>query len=167
MPVFGLNNGLVPIVAYNFGARKRERIKQAITLSVAYAVSIMILGTVIFQVFPRQLLMLFDASANMTEMGINALRIISVHFPIAGFCIVTGSVLQALFNSRLSMVVSICRQLVVLLPSAWLLAHFGGLGLVWWSFPIAEVMSLIMSSIFLHHVYHKEIKVLEEKAVYS
>jgi putative MATE family efflux protein len=166
MPVFGLNNGLVPIIAYNFGAKKKERINKAILFSVVYAVGIMILGTVIFMMFPRQLLMLFDASPRMMEMGIPALRILSVCFPLAGFCIVTGSVLQALFNSRLSMVISICRQLVVLLPAAWLLAHFGGLDLVWWSFPIAEVMSLIMSVIFLRRVYHKEIKVLDEKVVY-
>ncbi|AEF80951.1 MATE efflux family protein [Leadbettera azotonutricia ZAS-9] len=166
MPVFGLNNGLVPIIAYNFGARKRERIKKAIIISVAYAVGIMILGTVVFMVFPRQLLSLFNASPSMMAIGVNALRILSTCFPVAGFCIVTGSVLQALFNSRLSMIVSICRQLVVLLPAAWILAHFGGLDLVWWSFPIAEVMSLIMSAVFLRRVYHREIKVLDEKAVY-
>jgi putative MATE family efflux protein len=159
MPVFGLNNGLVPIVAYNYGARRHDRIKQAVLLSILYAVGIMTLGFVVFQLFPRDLLALFNASETMMEIGVKALRTISWSFLGAGFCIVTGSVLQALFNSTLSMFVSIARQLVVLLPAAWFLSHFWGLDMVWWAFPIAELVSIMMSAVFLRH----SIRQIEER----
>ncbi len=149
MPIFGLNNGMVPIVAYNYGAQKRKRLLKTVKLSVIYAVGIMMVGLLIFQLIPDKLFMLFDASEQMLKMGVPALRIISVHFPLAGICIVCGSLFQALGNAVYSMINSICRQIVVLLPAAYLLAQLGNVNYVWWSLPIAELMSLTMTVIFL------------------
>lgn len=149
MPVFGLNGGMVPVVAYNYGAQNRKRLVKTVKLSMLYALIIMSIGTVIFEIFPAQLFSIFDASENMVGMGATALRIICVHFPVAAICIISGSMFQALGNGVYSMVVSICRQLVVLLPVAYLLSLTGSLAAVWWAFPIAEVMSLLMTSIFL------------------
>ena len=149
MPVFGLNNGMVPIISYNYGAAKPERVWKTVRLTIFTAVSIMFLGFLAFQTFPAMLLALFDASAEMTAIGVPALRTISISFLLAGFCIISGSVCQAVGNPMYSMVVSVCRQLVVLLPVAWLLAQTGRLELVWWSFPIAEIASVTLSAIFL------------------
>lgn len=149
MPIFGLNNGMVPIVAYNYGAQKRSRLLKTVKLSVAYAVGIMMVGVLVFQLFPDKLFLLFDASDHMLEMGVPALRIISIHFPIAGVCIICGTLFQALGNAVYSMINSICRQIVVLLPAAYLLAQLGNVNYVWWAFPIAELMSLLMTCIFL------------------
>lgn len=149
MPIFGLNNGMVPIVAYNYGAQKRSRLIKTVKLSVAYAVGIMTVGLLVFQIIPDKLFLLFDASDQMLEMGVPALRIISVHFPIAGMCIICGTLFQALGNAVYSMINSICRQIVVLLPAAYLLAQLGNVNYVWWSLPIAEIMSLTMTVIFL------------------
>jgi len=149
MPIFGLNNGMVPIVAYNYGAQKRSRLLKTVKLSVAYAVGIMLFGVLVFQLIPDKLFMLFDASEQMLKMGVPALRIISIHFPIAGICIVCGSLFQALGNAVYSMINSVCRQIVVLLPAAYLLAQLGNVNYVWWSLPIAELMSLTMTVIFL------------------
>ena len=149
MPVFGLNNGMVPIISYNYGAAKPERVWKTVRLTIFTAVSIMFLGFLAFQTFPAMLLALFDASAEMTAIGVPALRTISISFLLAGFCIISGSVCQAVGNPMYSMVVSVCRQLVVLLPAAWLLAQTGRLELVWWSFPIAEIASVTLSAIFL------------------
>ena len=164
MPVFGLNNGMVPIVAYNYGARRPDRITATIKLSVCYAVCIMTVGLLVFQFFPDLLIGLFMAedgsSADLLTIGVPALRAISISFPFAGFCIVCGSVLQALGHGFLSMLVSVVRQLCVLLPVAFLLSRWQGLHAVWWAFPIAEVFSLCLSILFLRHVYKKEIKPL-------
>ena len=149
MPVFGLNNGMVPIIAFNYGAQNRERMVKTIKLSIIYAMSIMCLGTVIFNLMPEPLLMLFEASPQMIDMGVPALRIISLHFLLAGFCIIGGSVFQALGCAVYSMINSICRQVVVLLPAAWLLSKLGNVNYVWFAFPIAELMSLTMTSIFM------------------
>ena len=149
MPVFGLNNGMVPIISYNFGAARPERVWKTVRLTIFTAVAIMFLGFLAFQTVPATLLSLFDASAEMTAIGIPALRIISISFLLAGFCIIAGSVCQAIGNPLYSMVVSVCRQLVVLLPAAWLLAQTGRLELVWWAFPIAEIASVTLSAIFL------------------
>lgn len=149
MPIFGLNNGMVPIVAYNYGAQKRKRLLKTVKLSVIYAVGIMTVGVLLFQLIPDKLFMLFDASEQMLKMGVPALRIISIHFPLAGICIVCGSLFQALGNAVYSMINSICRQIVVLLPAAYLLAQLGNVNYVWWSLPIAELMSLTMTMIFL------------------
>ncbi len=149
MPVFGLNNGMVPIISYNYGAARPQRVWKTIRLSNITAMVIMVVGFTIFQLFPSTLLELFDASETMLAIGVPALRIISVSLLLAGFCIIAGSVFQAIGNPVYSLIVSVCRQMVVLLPVAWLLSRTGRLELVWWSFPIAEVMSFTLSVIFL------------------
>ncbi len=149
MPVFGLNNGMVPIIAYNYGARKRERVIKTIKTAVVYAVGIMMVGLVIMEIFPKQLLVLFKAEGEVLRMGVPAFRIICSHFVLAGFCIVVGSVFQALGNGIYSMIVSICRQLLVLLPVAYLLSLSGNVNMIWWAFPIAELVSVTISGIFL------------------
>lgn len=158
MPVLGLNNGLVPIVAYNYGAGKRSRMIKVAKYSYIYAFGLMFLGFLAFQIIPETLLGLFEASPEMIEIGVPALRIIGVHFLIAWYCIITGSIFQALGNGVYSMIVSVARQLVVLIPAAFILAKLGGLQAVWWAFPIAELMSLMMSTIFLISIYKKVIK---------
>ena len=158
MPVFGLNNGMVPILSYNYGARKRARITRTILLSVCYAVGIMVAGAAVFWLFTPQLLAIFNASETMLAIGVPALRIISTSFLFAGFCVVTLSVCQALGHGFLSLVVSVVRQLVVLLPSAWLLARTGVLDAVWLSFPLAELFSVLLCAVFLRRLYLTEIK---------
>ena len=149
MPVFGLNNSMVPIVAYNFGAGRMDRVKKTVKLAVCTAVAIMAVGLAIFQLAPELLLSFFDASEEMLEIGSVALRIISLSFLLAGFCIIAGSVCQAIGNPFYSLIVAVARQLVVLLPVAWLLSRSGRLELVWVAFPVAELMSLTLSAIFL------------------
>ncbi len=160
MPVFGLNNGMVPIIAYNYGARKKDRIVKTFKLAVMYAVGIMLIGLLIMQIFPAQLFSLFEASEEMLKIGVPALRLISTSFIFAGYCIISGSMFQALGNGFLSMINSIARQLVVLLPAAYLLSLTGNLNLIWLSFPIAEIASLTLSTIFLYRIYKKVIKPL-------
>ena len=153
MPVFGLNNGMVPIVAFNYGAQKKDRMVKTIKYAVIYALVIMSLGTVGFWLFTDKLLMLFAASDHMMSMGIPALRIISLHFPIAAFCIIIGTVFQALGKAVYSMINSIMRQVVVLLPAAYLLSLTGNVNNVWWAFPFAELMSFSVTTVFLVIVY--------------
>lgn len=160
MPVFGLNNGMVPIIAYNYGAKKKDRMLRTMKLAMLYAVSIMFIGFLVMQIFPAQLFGMFEASAEMLAIGVPALRFISISFLLAGFCIIAGSTFQALGNGMLSMIVSIARQLVALLPVAYLLSLTGNLNLIWLSFPIAELMSVALSSIFLYRMYQKVIKPL-------
>ncbi len=148
MPVFGLNNGMVPIVAYNYGARNRERILQTRRLAVITAVCIMLVGLTVAEFFPDKLLALFEASDEMLEIGTVALRIICTCFVFAGFNIITSSVFQALGHGVFSMVMSVVRQLVVLLPAAFLLSLSGRLELVWLAFPIAEIVAVVMCVIF-------------------
>lgn len=148
MPVFGLNNGMVPIIAYNYGAGKKERVIKTVRLAVVYALLIMAVGLAVFQLAPQVLLGMFNASDNMLAIGIKALRIISLGFLFAAFGVVSSSFFQALGNGVYSMLVSLTRQLVVLLPVAWLLSLSGNLDLVWWAFPIAEVFSFVLSMIF-------------------
>ncbi len=155
MPVFGLNNGMVPIIAYNYGAGNKKRVTATIKLSVLFAVSIMFAGLAVMEVFPTQLLGLFNAEAELLAVGVPALRIICLSFIFAGYCIVAGSVFQALGNGVYSMLVSIARQLLVLLPVAYLLSLTGKVENIWWSFPIAELMSVAMSSFFLVRIYRK------------
>ncbi len=165
MPVFGLNNGLVPIIAYNFGAGKRERVVKAMKSSILYAVCIMLAGLVVMEIFPGQLIGMFDAdaaSADLLSIGIPALRTICLSFLFAGYCIVVGSVFQALGNGVYSMCVSIARQLFVLLPVAWLFSLSGNVNLIWWAFPIAELMSLGLSTFFLARIYKQIIRHIGE-----
>jgi len=160
MPVFGLNNGMVPIIAYNFGARDKKRITHTIRLSCTAAVCMMLLGMLVFNVIPDKLLMIFNASEDMLAIGCKALRIISISYLFAGFCIVFGSVFQALGNGVYSLIVSVCRQLCVLLPAAYILAMAFGLDAVWWSFPIAEIASIVLSLILMKRIYTNRIAVL-------
>ena len=160
MPIFGMNNGLVPIIAYNFGARKKDRIMQTYKLALFAAIGIMTAGVVLFEVFPKPLFLLFGASDYMLEMGVVALRIIAFHFPIAAFCIVTGSLFQAVGKAVYSMINSICRQLVVLLPAAYVLAQFGNVNYVWFAFLIAEGASMVLTAFFFKKVYKQVIKPL-------
>lgn len=163
MPTFGLNNGMVPILAYNLGARKKKRMVQTIRLAILYAVCIMLVGFAVFQILPAQLLGLFNASEQMLQIGVPALRIISWSFLLAGFCVSSSSVFQALGHGFLSLMFSLCRQLIVLLPAAYVLALVGGLSAVWWSYPIAEVVGMILCAFFLRYVYQKEIKPISEE----
>ena len=152
MPIFGLNNGMVPIISYNYGARRPERVRKTIRLAVCYAEGIMVLGFCIFEFFPGQVLGLFSASQAMLTIGIPAMRIICLHFLLAGTSIVLSSVFQALGNGLFSLIVSVCRQLFVLLPAAWLLARTGSVNNVWWAFLIAEIVSVLMSLAFYAHI---------------
>lgn len=160
MPIFGLNNGLVPIVAFNYGAKKKDRMMKVWKLSWLYATIIMCVGTIAFEVIPQYMFMLFDASETMLEIGITAFRVIGVHFPVAAFCIVTGTIFQALGKSTYSMVVSIMRQIVVLIPAALILASFNNVDLVWWAFPIAEVMSAAATTFYFFRIKRKIIDTL-------
>jgi putative MATE family efflux protein len=164
MPVFGLNNGMVPIVSYNFGAKKEERVKKTVKLSITTAVIIMLLGLTVFETIPDVLLSFFNADAQMIKIGVPALRIIAIPFLFAGFCIIAGSVCQAIGNPFYSLIVSVCRQLVVLIPAAYLLSFTGNVTLVWFAFPIAEIASLILSIIFLNKTMKRATKTMREKA---
>lgn len=155
MPVFGLNNGMIPIIAYNYGAKKPERIHAVIKLAMVSAVCIMLLGIAIFQLFPGELLALFDASADMLVIGVPALRIISVHFIFAGVSIICSASCQAFGYGVYSLYISIARQLLVLLPVAYLMSLTRALDAVWLSFPIAECVSLVLGALFLRRVLRK------------
>ena len=161
MPIYGLNNGMVPIIAYNYGARKKERLLKTVKLGVLYAVLIMLVGLLIVQTIPDKIFLLFQADENMLSIGVPALRIISLSFVFAGYCVVTSATFQALGEGIQSMIVSIVRQLVVLLPAAWLLARLGDINLVWYAFPIAELASLTLCTVFLVRTYRKLIQPLE------
>lgn len=157
MPVFGLNNGMVPIVAFNYGAKDKKRVMHTIHLSIISAMAIMFVGLSLFMFFPAQLLKIFNASPDMLTIGVPALRIIALSFIFAGFCIVVGSVFQALGNGVYSLIVSAARQLLAILPAAAILAAAGGLHMVWWAFPIAEIVSVLMSAWFYHKIYREKI----------
>jgi putative efflux protein, MATE family len=148
MPVFGLNNGLIPVLAYNYGAKSKARIKESVHFGMVLAISIMAVGTIIFWAIPKQLFKFFKPTAYMLQIGIPALRIISLSFPIAALCIAMGSMFQAFSKSKYSLIVSIGRQLVVLIPVAWFLSKTGNVQNVWWAFPIAEGMSFAISFYF-------------------
>ena len=157
MPVFGLNNGMIPVLAYNLGAKKKDRINEALRFALKLAVAIMLCGTLVFELLPRQLLSLFSPSAEMIRMGVPALRTIAIHFPIAACGIVMGSIFQAFSRSIYSLFVSLGRQLVILIPAAWLLAQTGNVNNVWWCFLIAECVSFILSLTFFKKVYREEV----------
>jgi len=160
MPVFGLNNGLIPVLAYNYGARNKQRISEALKFALTLAVSIMVVGTFVFLSVPELLLNLFNASEDMIQIGVPALRIICLSFPLAGICIAMGSIFQAFARSFYSLIVSVGRQLVVLIPVAWLLSQTGILDLVWLAFPIAELASLALSTIFFRKLYKQTVSTL-------
>ena len=162
MPVFGLNNGITPIIAYNYGAQQRKRMIRTIRISLTTAFCLTFVGFLCFESIPQVLLGMFNASADMLKIGVPALRIIGIHYLIAWFCIIAGTVFQALGKAVFSMIVSIMRQLVVLIPAAYILSKIGGLHVVWWSFPIAEVISFIVSMTFLIRIYKTIISKIPE-----
>ena len=162
MPVFGLNNGITPIIAYNYGAKQRKRMIKTIKLSLIVAFCLTFIGFLSFEAIPQVLLDMFNASEDMLTIGVPALRIIGIHYLIAWFCIVIGTVFQALGKAVFSMIVSIMRQLVVLIPAAYILAKLDGLHAVWWSFPIAEVISLLVTLFFFIKIYREIISKLPE-----
>jgi Na+-driven multidrug efflux pump len=155
MPVFGLNNGMVPIIGYNYGANKPERIHKTIKLSMLYATLLMVIGFAVFQLLPEQLLLLFDASEDMLKIGGPALRIISFSFLLAGLNIIASSSCQAFGYGMYSLYISAARQLVILVPAAYLLSLTGTLSNVWLSFPVAEAVSVFVCQFLLRHVLKK------------
>ncbi|WP_276904579.1 MATE family efflux transporter [Faecalibaculum rodentium] len=163
MPIFGLNNGMVPIVAYNYGAAKPVRIMKTLKLAIAYALSIMGVGLLLFQLLPGVFLDLFQASDNMKSIGIPALRIISLCFVPAGFGIICGSFFQAMGHGMIAMWVSIVRQLGALIPLAWLLSRTGQLNLVWLAFPLAEIVAVVITTFGLRRVIRTQIRPLYGK----
>lgn len=163
MPVFGLNNAIIPIIGYNYGARLKKRIYRTIGFGILYASISMLLGLLCFQLFPQVFLSIFNPSEEMLRIGVLALRRISLSFIFAGFCIVAGSACQALDKSFYSFFVSVFRQLIALIPAAWLLAKTGDVNNVWWCFPIAELVSVVCSAFFLR----KALKDMEKKLANS
>ena len=162
--VFGLNNGMVPIIGYNYGARKPDRVKKTIKCAMFYAEAIMLVGFLLFQFLPDKLLGLFSASEAMLAIGKPALRIICFHFLLAGMSIILSSTFQALGNGMFSLIISVCRQLVVLLPAAWLLSKTGNVNMVWWSFVIAELVSVTLSFVFFARLDKKIIEPMYDNA---
>ena len=163
LPIIGMNNGMVPIIAYNYGAKKPHRITATVRLAVISALCIMVVAIAIFQVFPAQLLGIFQASPDMLAIGVPALRILSTSFFIGGFTIVASSVFQALGRGLLSMTIAVFRQLVLVLPLAYLFSRSGKLELVWCAFPVAEVLAGALAGYFLWRAYRKVILPLEEQ----
>lgn len=162
MPVFGLNNGITPIIAFNYGAQNRKRMVKTIKLSMITAFCLTFIGFLCFEFIPQALLGMFSASADMLKIGVPALRIIGIHYLIAWFCIICGTVFQALGKAVFSMIVSIMRQLIILVPAAYILSKLGGLHAVWWSFPIAEIVSLTVSLFFLFRIYRTIISTIPD-----
>ena len=162
MPVFGLNNGVIPIIAYNYGAGKRQRMLRAVKVGCIIAVFFMIVGILLMQLIPDQLLMFFDAEEEMLSIGRVALRTISLSFTFAGVCIVLGSTFQALGHGMYSMFVSFARQIVVLIPAAYLFSLTGNVNMVWWAFPLAEIMSLAVTVFLFVRIYKKVISKIPE-----
>ena len=166
MPIFGLNNGMVPIIAYNYGARHKKRIMKTYQLSLFTAFAFMLIGILAMWIFPAKLLQIFNASEHMLSIGVPALRIISLSYVFAGFCIITGSVMQALGRAFYSMINSITRQLVFLLPSAFVLAMIfrstGGMPQIWYSYDIAEISSFLVTLYFFRIVYREVIAPLPD-----
>lgn len=160
LPIFGLTNGMIPIVAYNYGAKNKDRIYKTITVSLLISIGIMATGVVFFQTLPAAMLGLFEASAHMLEIGIPALRIISISFVFAGYCIICSCVFQALGNGVYSLAVSAARQLFVILPVAFAFAKLFGLHMVWWSYPIAEIVSVAACTFFLRRILKQKIETL-------
>ena len=162
MPLFGINNAVISIVAFNYGARNPDRMVKTVKTASIAGLCIMLTGLAAFQLIPEVLLSLFDPSAEFMAMAVRALRTISWCFPVAAVCIILGSTFQALGTGIYSTIVSLCRQLVVLLPAAWLLSRTGDVNLVWWAWPIAESMGLTLTVFFFLRNYRQRIKPLYE-----
>lgn len=163
MPLFGLNNATISIVAYNYGAGNKARIIKTLKVVCVSALSFMLIGVLVFQLFPKTLLGIFDKSDLFLKLGCGALKTISFCFPFAAVCIALGASFQALGNGIYSTIVSLCRQMIVLLPAAYLLSLSGNLNLVWWAFPIAEMMSLATTLFFFLRIYRQKIKPMADR----
>lgn len=157
MPVFGLTNGMIPIAAYNYGAGRKKRIYSVFKLSICIAIGIMLAGTIVFQLIPEVLLGFFDASEYMIEIGVPALRTISVCFVFAAYSIVSSSMFQALGNGVYSLIISVARQIVIIIPAAFIFAELFGLNMVWWAYPLAEIAALILCTIFLKRIFKEKL----------
>lgn len=157
MPLFGINNATISIIAFNYGAQKPERITRTLKIACSAAMVIMLLGTAIFLLLPNTLLGLFQPSDEFLRIGRSALRIICLHFPLAAIGIALGASFQALGNGIYSTIVSLCRQLIALLPAAYLLSLSGNVMLVWWSFPIAEIISVTVTLLFFRRIYRQKV----------
>lgn len=159
MPVLGLNQGLMPIMGYNYGANKKKRLLQSFYQGCGIALAIMLIGVLAFMLLPGQLLGFFNPTEELLQVGIPALRIICLCFPLAALGLVSSNMYQAIGRGNYSLVMSLMRQLVVLVPVAWLLAKAtNDVGMVWWAFPIAEAVSLAVSMMFFTHLYKTELK---------
>lgn len=163
MPVFGLNNASISIIAYNYGARQPKRITKTLKVAIVAVFGVLLLGFGVFQIFPETLMGIFNTAdpsqgGHFMDIGVTALRIVSIHFPLAAVCIALGASFQALGNGIYSSITSLCRQLIALLPAAYLLSLTGNVNAVWWSFPIAEIVSLITTLIFFARIYRQKIK---------
>jgi putative MATE family efflux protein len=158
LPVYGVNYGMIPIIGYNYGARNGKRVLDTVHIAIRYAMVFMTLGFAVFMLFPDKMLTLFNADGEMIKVGSVALRIISTHFLLAGFCIIFLAVFQAIGNGTLSMVATAMKHLLFRLPSAYFLASFGDVNLVWWCWLISEAGSLLFCSIFYFHIVKKEMK---------
>ena len=164
MPVFGFNNGMISIISYNYGARKKKRMLKTIKLGLIYAVSFMLFGFALFQLFPTPLLSMFNLSKEaINSVGIPALRTISISFIFAGFSIICSAVFQSFGYSLFSMFIAIGRQLVTLLPVAYLLSLTGDVNAVWWSYPIAEFVCVLLSVGFYIYIYKHKIKTIPDE----
>jgi putative MATE family efflux protein len=163
MPVFGLNNGTIPVIAYNYGAGNQKRVTKTLKHTIIYAMVIMALGTLIFQLFPESLLKMFQASDTMIALGVPALRIISSSFILAGFSIACSGSFQATGKAVFSMIISVARQLIVLLPVAFILSKLGDVNAVWWAFPISETVALVLTILFVRKLYTDIISKIGDK----
>ena len=162
MAVLGMNNALIPIISFNYGARKKQRIKEAISFSLVLSLIIMAAGTLIFQLFPEQLLYLFDAKEEMLSIGIPAIKTISISFIFAGCSVVFCAIFQALDNAVPSLIITCLRQLILVVPITYILAKLFGLEMAWWAFPITEIICCILSIIFMAKVKRTKIEMIEE-----
>jgi len=166
MPLFGLNNASISIVAYNYGARQPKRITKTLKLALSTAAVIMFLGLAVFQIFPDVLMGIFsdgDETSHFMTIGVSALKIVSFHFPLAAIGIALGASFQALGNGIYSTITSLCRQMLALLPAAYLLSLTGEVNAVWWAFPIAELVSAAVTLILFSRIYRNKIKPLYQK----
>ncbi|MCT4687921.1 MATE family efflux transporter [Vallitalea sp.] len=157
LPVFGLSQGVMPIIGYNYGAKNRKRLIKALKLGIIAAVVYMTLGFLVFQIMPAQLLELFDSSDEMMKIGVPAFRIISYVFPLAAVSIMCGTAFQGMGKAYISMIVSILRQLVVLLPGAFILGKLFGLDGVWISFVLAEIVGIVVVLVSIKKIYKEQL----------
>lgn len=163
MPTLGLSNGLVPIVAYNLGAKNKERIIEAVKISIVFATGIMFIGFSMCQLFPEQLMMIFNASGEMLRIGVPAIKIISIHFLGTGFCVTSVAIYNSMGRSIFSLLLAIARQIVIVLPAAYILSIIGGVGLIWWAYPIAEIMAVGINILLLKYLFKYEIDPIPSK----